>query len=657
VLDISGNPLPGVPVMAKIKGTVDSREPVSFGISDAGGNYSLGLFSGTNWDISLDNSAGQTLDYLATVHRDLSTTAGPLSGNDLTAYPITAWVQGVVKNSADQLLPGVEVKLRNSDASIIASIVSASDGTYRLGASAGSWFIDALTENKGTHAVTEQVFTLSDGQSVPLDFVVDVTPPSLIVGPVTTPTRLNSQTVTGTMEAGSIVTITASTTATAGTVSYPTATTWSCLISGLVEGDNTMAITATDAAGNPSMVTRAIRLDTTPPTIVITSPTAGITGNQTPLLTYTVSDGTVVVKVDDVVVNKVSGNTLDTLSSGTHTVRVEAIDAAGNLGFASVTFTINRPPAFNPTTITKVNATVGIAYTGQSITGAATDPDGDVITYAKVSGPAWLTIAANGTLGGTPTTAANDSFVVRATSTGGYADASLNVTVASAPVAQLNAWANLYSAAPKNISASNLAAGSFTVGSGTNRLLLVAVVMEIGTAANPTISASYGGIALTQIKVTANTKREIVWVGYLKESQIGSGAKALTVTYSGATGKASALHAKWSAYSGVNQTTPIASSGGVNTSTTSATFGSTINYVNNGMTTVVAGNGGTPATGTLSATPAFSAGTATTTNAQTSRTFTTAKHTAAGSYASTTPVTWTGTTSAWSGLVVVSLQP
>jgi len=72
---------------------------------------------------------------------------------------------------------------------------------------------------------------------------------------------------------------------------------------------------------------------------------------------------------------------------------------------------------------------------------------------------------------------------------------------------------------------------------------------------------------------------------------------------------------------------------------------------------VVAGNGGTPATGTLSATPAFTAGTATTTNAQTSRTFTTAKHTAAGSYASTTPVTWSGTTSNWSGWGAVSLQP
>jgi len=660
VLDTTGNPVQGLPVAGRIRGAVDTREPGSFAVSDAIGNYSLGLFTGSNWDISLDNNAAQTLGYLGTVRHDLSTSVGPLNGNDLTVYPITAWVQGVVKNSANQLLPGVEVKLRNADSTITASVVSAGDGAYRLGALTGSWFIDALTESQGTHPVTEQAFTLVDGQTATLDFVVDVTPPSMTITPVASPTNSSSQAVGGTMEAGSTITVSINTTASAGPVSYPTSSTWSCEVTGLVEGANVITITVTDAAENTTIATSTITLDTITPTVVITSPAAGISANQTPLLTFTASDGTVVVKVDNVAVNKVSGNALDTLSFGTHTVLVEATDAAGNMGSATVTFTVNRPPAFSPTTISKPNATVGVAYTGQTLAGAATDPEGDTITYSKISGPAWLTVAANGALGGTPATAANDSFVVRATSTGGTADATLNITVAAVPsaVAQLNAWTNIYSASPNNTSATNLATGSsFTVGSGTNRLLLVAVVMEIGTSANPTISASYGGTTLTLLKVTTNTQREIVWVGYLKESQIGTGAKALTVSYSGATGNVSALHVKWAAFSGVNQTTPAASFGGSNTASTSATFTSTINFVVNGMTTVVAGNGGTPATGALSATPAFTAGTATTTNAQTSRTFTTAKHTTAGSYAGSKAVTWSGTTSKWSGVVVVSLQP
>jgi len=88
----------------------------------------------------------------------------------------------------------------------------------------------------------------------------------------------------------------------------------------------------------------------------------------------------------------------------------------------------NQPPAFNASPISKSTATIGVAYTGQTLASSATDPEGDSITYSKVSGPVWLSVASNGDLSGTPTTAASDSFVVRATSNGGTADATLNIT-------------------------------------------------------------------------------------------------------------------------------------------------------------------------------------------------------------------------------------
>lgn len=98
--------------------------------------------------------------------------------------------------------------------------------------------------------------------------------------------------------------------------------------------------------------------------------------------------------------------------------------------------TPNQPPKFISSSITKSSATVGAAYSGQSLAGSATDPEGNIITFSKVSGPAWLGVAANGTLSGTPTTAASDSFVVRATATGGFAEATLSITAAM-PVASL----------------------------------------------------------------------------------------------------------------------------------------------------------------------------------------------------------------------------
>ncbi len=63
---------------------------------------------------------------------------------------------------------------------------------------------------------------------------------------------------------------------------------------------------------------------------------------------------------------------------------------------------INSPPAFNTDPINLPFATEGVAYTG-TIDGSAADvnPD-DVLTYSKVDGPAWLSVAPNGTLSGTP---------------------------------------------------------------------------------------------------------------------------------------------------------------------------------------------------------------------------------------------------------------
>jgi hypothetical protein len=112
------------------------------------------------------------------------------------------------------------------------------------------------------------------------------------------------------------------------------------LLDALSDGLHTVQIEATDAANNLGYAEATFMVDTVAPTASITSPSIGTTSNYAPMLTYIVSDGTVVVKVDGIVVNKVSGSAIDTLSAGSHTVHVEVTDAAGNTGFAEVTFTI-----------------------------------------------------------------------------------------------------------------------------------------------------------------------------------------------------------------------------------------------------------------------------------------------------------------------------
>jgi hypothetical protein len=99
---------------------------------------------------------------------------------------------------------------------------------------------------------------------------------------------------------------------------------------------------------------------------------------------------------------------------------------------SSYTGSGNTAPVFTVDPITKTNATEDVAY-GDTIAGSATDADSDPLTYSKVSGPAWLNVAADGTLSGTPTSAnlGLNSFVVDVTDgISGVVQAALEITVA-----------------------------------------------------------------------------------------------------------------------------------------------------------------------------------------------------------------------------------
>ena len=96
---------------------------------------------------------------------------------------------------------------------------------------------------------------------------------------------------------------------------------------------------------------------------------------------------------------------------------------------------VNNAPTFTANPIAGSDATQDTAYAG-SIAGSATDDDGDSLIYAKVSGPAWLSVAADGTLSGTPASGdvGANAFVVSADdSNGGTDTATLNITVVPPP--------------------------------------------------------------------------------------------------------------------------------------------------------------------------------------------------------------------------------
>jgi hypothetical protein len=117
---------------------------------------------------------------------------------------------------------------------------------------------------------------------------------------------------------------------------------------------------------------------------------------------------------------------------------VAAFRAGGGSG-------VNNPPTFTSDPIVKTNATQATAYSG-SLSGNASDLNADPLTFAKTAGAAWLKIASNGALSGTPGTSdlGLNSFTVSvADGRGGSDTATLQITV----IAPLAAPTNLVATA------------------------------------------------------------------------------------------------------------------------------------------------------------------------------------------------------------------
>jgi len=93
----------------------------------------------------------------------------------------------------------------------------------------------------------------------------------------------------------------------------------------------------------------------------------------------------------------------------------------------------NHPPVWDEPVITAEDGEEGIPYVGLTLTSQASDPDvGDILTFAKTSGPDWLVVDEDGSLSGTPgaADAGLNQFGVRVTDQGGlFADAVLEIFV------------------------------------------------------------------------------------------------------------------------------------------------------------------------------------------------------------------------------------
>lgn len=138
---------------------------------------------------------------------------------------------------------------------------------------------------------------------------------------------------------------------------------------------------------------------------------------------------------------------------------------------------------------------------------------------------------------------------------------------ANAAVAVTTQWAVVGTGAAGTLPALTLAKPA-----GSNRLLIVKVVGELGTATTtfqPTVL--YGGQTLTRLNSTDTSSRQKIWFGYLNETGVAAASTTtISVTWGTATPTAGCgVYAAF--YSNVDQLNPINASRAVSSDTTATT--------------------------------------------------------------------------------------
>lgn len=132
----------------------------------------------------------------------------------------------------------------------------------------------------------------------------------------------------------------------------------------------------------------------------------------------------------NVAANGALSGTPPATATSTNTWTVSVADPTGS-DTATLIIVVGGSPRWLSDPIAKSVARAGADYADakQTLAADAVDPEGDPIQFAKVSGPAWLQVASDGALSGTPTGAdvGEQTWVVRASDATGGNTAALKI--------------------------------------------------------------------------------------------------------------------------------------------------------------------------------------------------------------------------------------
>ena len=195
------------------------------------------------------------------------------------------------------------------------------------------------------------------------------------------PINHSSEIIYGVRKKNAAVSVTVSDGASAGAVTYPDATSWTCVLDNMFDEAIYHITAVASDSGYLGYAHGDVEVDLTAPSVIITTPADGsvITTNH-PVLVYSVSDGAVDVLLDGGLVLVESGEELGPLAEGPHVLRVEATDEAGNKGYAVSHFTVagNNPPVADAGADQFAEPMYEVNLDGS----ASYDPDGVIAAYS-----------------------------------------------------------------------------------------------------------------------------------------------------------------------------------------------------------------------------------------------------------------------------------
>lgn len=390
----------GTPVPIANNGVTNDSTPVLSGSAEA--NSIVTIMDGTtvlgsttanaqgNWNFSptltdglhslnvtVKDAAGNTSTVSSSINVTVDTVAPPAASNltltnDIGGGSVNIPNGGLTNDSTPVL----------SGSGLTGSIITISDQNGVLGSTTvgtgGTWTFTpatALADGNHTFSVVASDTAGNVSGTSTISAVIDATPPAVPASIVvsndegTTPVTIanggstndNTPFLSGSGEAGSIITIREGTTV-LGSTAVGSNGQWSFTSPTLLDGPHTLTATATDAAGNSSAASTAITftVDTTAPVAAtltvqndngstpVTVPNNATTNDNTPLLSGTAEAGRLVTIYDGITV---IGSTVATsggtwsfsspaLTDGSHTLTATVTDEVGNVSSPSSNFVV-----------------------------------------------------------------------------------------------------------------------------------------------------------------------------------------------------------------------------------------------------------------------------------------------------------------------------